>query len=1147
MNDATIYSTIGSICSGLYSIAVGAFDIRAKEKKLASFSSCGPTRIGTKKPDLIAPGVQIPIANCSAPKELSRKSDFILGSGTSFATPFVSGTVALMFQASNGQLTSSEIRKILLSSTDKSLEDSNCSGEGYLNIDASLHAVAVVSRTKGIKIKEDKDPEEAFIEYFNHREDSEDISPNRIPENVHLAEPPENILINQDSSNCNELGSLGGDEDVFPKEKSYGYAVIDKDLTSSDNLISLDSDIYDMQEQDQNPYYTDNSLSRYKIIEIVNDYILSNSGDLSAKSLVTKVLTKTGAMDGQNLWFHQYLTPPIIFDFFKYGKNRYALNFDDIFEVVARPGEQFIGKFDSGDMIVRRILGTKYGYLWFIVRPELFTYEELSRNNLTAERGNKLAKYVHIVEGGRLHHSLEDSFCRIALDEFGRMLENHIALRIKLPSDIEQSSLWSLTEAPPKLDLVKCKNDWIKFRDTFHDDVRDALADGAIDSAVTLAIHQGIRDSKKLIKLEYLAKHGEERGYCYPIPPKDSATKGELQAIQGHVKELLSLPFPPLAQRGYIKCRKREKRQDEAHPDAVSFDITGRYELRYTPESSDPTHKPARITQYILAINQAGKHIEGFLDDVLLPHSTRPKRITIPFHGDLQDDGARFLIFSHDRPDKWWGYLLLNKVDKKGPLYLQMMTNPDPDEPGKLPPANLHQVYEYPTLMNWDWLFSNPDISNGDIIYLHERWPLTMDQVDHLTKSFKEDNISPLLQIYFSTSFDDTVSGRNKLFESSRKLADYIEKVFTNKDYGVFESSSWKSDVILAGYYARMILSQNRWTFKHRSMSQLDWIQVMLDGLAQFGGRIVSVINYLGLKPKSMKGGKPIDPTISPNKYKVSLDLTGFTFYYRGTINISKESGQRWNESFKISLLGIQVKPGFKIKGNGEASTYADWQPSDIPGKVVFLTASLGGKIPGVSGKVGAWIMQIFGSEIFPYMDVQNTELDIGMHGSTKFTLDLVNLGGLRGEIFDKKLPYKDYSKFSPVVDYSAVFGTKEDIHFCLDSAILTEDGRQALRIICANYLPAFINPDSKLDIVGHADRLGTPLYNYELSKFRAENTKKAIVDILGSKLAFMKINPWGEGESKAAIIDPPQTPNPQYRRVDIYLNSKLIISLQSG
>ena len=883
----------------------------------------------------------------------------------------------------------------------------------------------------------------------------------------------------------------------------------------------------------------------------IADRIISSGNTFSLRRLLGNTFSED-KLESVGL---KNLTPKEIFDSFAFGQSPIMRrNLKEIFEVIGMPGSTLVEEIKEGDLLFTEILGTNYSQESVIASPKQLSLGEIASLGLSAER-NEAGQYVKVLEGGPRPHLMENSFYRMILDQSECVPHNRLILRLRktnqLFDDINQSSFWPLTESPPKLNPEECKKDWIKFRDTFPVDVREALADGNVSSAITIAIHQGIRDRTKLIKLGYLAKHGEERGYCYPIQSSDVVAKGEHQWMEGEVKQLLSRPSPPLAQKGLIKCRRRERRLDSAHPDGVGFDITGRYELRYTPKiSSDPTSKAPRITQYILHINQAGKHLEGFITDVLRPDSQQPERYSTRFHGDLQDDSPRFLVFSRSKPDEWWGYLSFEMTGQKGQLYLQMMVNPDPDAPAQGPKIPLWQVAELPTVMDWDWLFAGVKVPDWEIIYLHERWPLSRDQVDHLVQSFKEENIAPLLQAYFSTPADDTVSGRKALDKASSKLEEYVLKAFTQKDFGIFEKDFYKSDLTLARYYVRMILSQNKWTFKQKTLSQLDWIQIMLDVLTQLGSGLAYADKYLGLKPTVLKGGKPIDPTMPPNKYKISINLDGFAVYFRGEITVRKVTGQQWTESFKISLWGLQVKPGVNIKEEGEAETYGDWKPSDIPGKVVFLTAAIGGKIPIIKARAGAWILQIFGSEIYPYMDVHGKDVDVGVHGGTKIKksrLDFINLGGLRGDIYEKKLPDKDYSKFAPIIDYSTVYGLKEDVHFCLDSAILTEDGRQALRIISANYLPAFMSPDSTLEIVGHADRLDTPKNNYDLSKWRAENTKQAIIDILGNRFMIKKVNTWGEGETQAAKVDPDQTPNPQYRRVDISLNSRLIISLRSG
>ncbi len=89
-------TTTGSICNGLLTIAVGAYDGHDPGRALAPFSSSGPTRDGRIKPVVLAPGVKI-LAARSHPKTGSAPP-LTRMSGTSMAAPHVAGTIALMFE-----------------------------------------------------------------------------------------------------------------------------------------------------------------------------------------------------------------------------------------------------------------------------------------------------------------------------------------------------------------------------------------------------------------------------------------------------------------------------------------------------------------------------------------------------------------------------------------------------------------------------------------------------------------------------------------------------------------------------------------------------------------------------------------------------------------------------------------------------------------------------------------------------------------------------------------------------------------------------------------------------------------------------------------------------------------------------------------
>lgn len=102
--------TIGSPAAAADAITVGAMaDCGEKGFSLASFSSRGPTADGRIKPDIASPGVNITAAKSGSTDQ------YVAYSGTSMATPFTAGTVALMLDA-NPSLTPAQVKTILQNS-----------------------------------------------------------------------------------------------------------------------------------------------------------------------------------------------------------------------------------------------------------------------------------------------------------------------------------------------------------------------------------------------------------------------------------------------------------------------------------------------------------------------------------------------------------------------------------------------------------------------------------------------------------------------------------------------------------------------------------------------------------------------------------------------------------------------------------------------------------------------------------------------------------------------------------------------------------------------------------------------------------------------------------------------------------------------
>jgi serine protease AprX len=98
--------SVGSPGAARQAITVGAAVKVADGLRLAGFSSRGPTLDGRLKPDVVSPGVAITAADANT------GSRYVAFSGTSMATPFTAGVVALMLEC-NGALTPSQIKSTL--------------------------------------------------------------------------------------------------------------------------------------------------------------------------------------------------------------------------------------------------------------------------------------------------------------------------------------------------------------------------------------------------------------------------------------------------------------------------------------------------------------------------------------------------------------------------------------------------------------------------------------------------------------------------------------------------------------------------------------------------------------------------------------------------------------------------------------------------------------------------------------------------------------------------------------------------------------------------------------------------------------------------------------------------------------------------
>ena len=122
-------------------ITVGCHDLEYRKDGITlceDYSGRGPSIYSLKKPDLVAPGTNI-ISTCYQCRRAGKQFVDIYESksGTSFATPLVSGTAALLLEKRN-HLTPDEIKFQLCFSATDLKEPWNKQGWGILNVERAL-------------------------------------------------------------------------------------------------------------------------------------------------------------------------------------------------------------------------------------------------------------------------------------------------------------------------------------------------------------------------------------------------------------------------------------------------------------------------------------------------------------------------------------------------------------------------------------------------------------------------------------------------------------------------------------------------------------------------------------------------------------------------------------------------------------------------------------------------------------------------------------------------------------------------------------------------------------------------------------------------------------------------------------------------
>jgi outer membrane protein OmpA-like peptidoglycan-associated protein/3',5'-cyclic AMP phosphodiesterase CpdA len=490
----------------------------------------------------------------------------------------------------------------------------------------------------------------------------------------------------------------------------------------------------------------------------------------------------------------------------------------------------------------------------------------------------------------------------------------------------------------------------------------------------------------------------------------------------------------------------------------------------------------------------------------------------------------------------------------------------------------LKPMEQRPTL----FMGTDPD-SSFDLPTRHELTPLTPDQLAIIRNILNPYWLNKIFAKFHNDRNGDAVGDLLRRFLNDPPC--WMKHPSVRASCEPRLEQFYEVDLPLVRQYVQLVLTAQIWkNNRNTTLSHIQWIQRMLDvtmGKAP-DSAVYQLYKYTGLKRSKSAG-------TGQYRYEFDFTLNGLSVLlagYTGTLTVSKKTGPKpWTKQYSIELWGGNVSIGLvdvKLHSSfkGAAQSDIEWTENDIPGPVRLARASASIGMDTASAQIG--FMHLFGNESIPMLPVffqdaslgypnvfkileEKSKTSIDMDPSAKFTVKGVvgldvgvsvlfgaisPLGDALQRITLRKGGYDPVDlSLMPKWDVSTTHNLSAEVHFCFDTDTPTEAARQAIRIMCARELAQLMSPASTLAVVGHADTIGRAEYNKNLSERRARKTVDAIKEILGSKFQIPEANikMEGKGEDFAAQESKGQmVAAPKHRRVQVFLNAKLVLTLYS-
>jgi len=430
--------TTGTICNGLKTIAVGAYDARQLSTPLAHFSSAGPTRDGRPLPVIVAPGVAIRAARSSYPAQGGRlMHGLTVKSGTSMAAPHVSGVIALMFEAAGDlRLSADQTREILTSSARLHPVDPQYQRYGAGRVDA----VEAIKQVLALKQAGAFSPDSASIttpedeKMSTEQEAAEQKQDNQIPLGVEpSAENDEALSLSSFDEACDEHVHLFGEGEA----ESVGLHPLQQRLApllprllaevGEAELQRRDAVGNFLYEKDQPLLFAPNE-RRYASAAGRFQYHAANFVYNTAYQLGYEVpvypVGHVHASQGE-AYLNLAATFAALVGNAESGLRGYLNHF---FEVVATPGEPIPPVIRTGDLLFRGPQPeAPYGHVAIVIDPELRDLND----PFFRERDTARGRGLYCISAGLVRHDAQARCGRALTDEQGRVLPTRLIARFR--------------------------------------------------------------------------------------------------------------------------------------------------------------------------------------------------------------------------------------------------------------------------------------------------------------------------------------------------------------------------------------------------------------------------------------------------------------------------------------------------------------------------------------------------------------------------------------------------------------------------------------------------------------------------------------------------------------------------------------------